>query len=79
MLFEDQIYMKIDLQAKEMSFIVQLFKRKRKEEKDDNNNVRIVKCKECGMYFENKDRLKTHDKKAHSGRGERKKMKKQAF
>jgi hypothetical protein len=36
-----------------MSFIVQLFKRKGKEEKDDDNNVRFVKCKECGMYFEN--------------------------
>jgi hypothetical protein len=71
--------MKMDFKAKEMSFIMQLFKRKGKEEKADDNNGRIVRCKECGMHFESKDRLKTHDKKAPSGRGERKKMKKQAF
>jgi hypothetical protein len=56
-----------------MSLIKQLFKRKAKEEKVDNNNRKIVKCKECSMHFENKDRLNVHEKKAHSGRGERKK------
>jgi hypothetical protein len=56
-----------------MSLIKQLFKRKAKEEKVDNSNRKIVKCKECSMHFENKDRLNVHEKKAHSGRGERKK------
>ena len=55
-----------------MSLIKQFFKRKDKEEKVDKNNKAIVKCKECGMHFENKDRLNVHEKKAHSGRGERK-------
>lgn len=30
-------------------------------------------CKECGMGFTEKERLKKHRKIAHSGRGERKK------
>jgi hypothetical protein len=30
-------------------------------------------CKECGMEFTEKERLKKHRKVAHSGRGERKK------
>jgi hypothetical protein len=54
-----------------MSLIKQLFKRRAKEEKVDNKNT--VKCKECSMQFENKNRLNIHEKKAHSGRGERKK------
>jgi hypothetical protein len=57
-----------------------LFKKKEKKE-DGNNNSRknnetsshSIKCKKCGMSFEGKERLKVHDKKAHSGRGERKK------
>lgn len=32
-----------------------------------------IKCKHCEMSFENKDRLKTHSRIAHTGRGERKK------
>jgi uncharacterized C2H2 Zn-finger protein len=56
-----------------MSLIKQLFKRKEREEKVDRNNKTVVKCKECSMQFESKDRLKVHQKKAHSGRGERKK------
>jgi uncharacterized Zn-finger protein len=32
-----------------------------------------IKCKQCEMKFDDKDRLTIHNKKAHSGRGERKK------
>ena len=32
-----------------------------------------MKCKECGMQFQSKENLQVHKKKAHSGRGERKK------
>lgn len=30
----------------------------------------LVKCKYCNMKFEGKERLKRHQKKAHSERGE---------
>ena len=60
---------------------MRLFKWKQNEEKEDNNSSgnssrSSVKCKHCDMRFEDKERLKIHDKKAHSGRGERKKKKK---
>jgi hypothetical protein len=45
----------------------------RKEKAKDNNNKTIAKCKHCSMEFDDKERLSVHDKKAHSGRGERKK------
>jgi uncharacterized C2H2 Zn-finger protein len=41
--------------------------------KPDKTNT--VKCKECGMTFQEKGRLDIHRKKAHSGKGERKKNK----
>jgi hypothetical protein len=53
-----------------MSF---LFKRKRKNGTNDNKGT--VKCKKCTMTFQDKERLDIHQKKAHSGRGERKKNK----
>jgi hypothetical protein len=56
---------------------MRLFKRKQneKENEDNDNNTSgsMVKCKHCNMRFENKERMKIHNKKAHSGRGERKK------
>ena len=56
---------------------MRLFKRKENEKENDdndNNNSRtMVKCKHCNMRFENKERMRIHNKKAHSGRGERKK------
>ena len=56
---------------------MRLFKRKENEKENDdndNNNSRtMVKCKHCNMRFVNKERMKIHNKKAHSGRGERKK------
>ena len=39
----------------------------------NSNKTSSVKCKECGMMFEEKGRLEIHRKKAHSGKGERKK------
>jgi hypothetical protein len=56
---------------------MRLFKRREKEKgnDDDNNTSTLVKCKHCDMEFEDKGRLKIHDKKAHSGKGERKKGK----
>ena len=53
-----------------MSF---LFKRKRKDGTNDNKPT--IKCKKCTMTFQDKERLDIHQKKAHSGRGERKKNK----
>jgi uncharacterized C2H2 Zn-finger protein len=53
-----------------MSF---LFKRKRKNGTDDDNTA--IKCKKCTMTFQDEKRLDIHQKKAHSGRGERKKNK----
>ena len=46
------------------------FKKNRNESEYDKE---LIKCKECQMKFDNKDRLLIHNKKAHSGRGERKK------
>jgi hypothetical protein len=46
------------------------FKKNRNEGEYDKE---LIKCKECEMKFDNKDRLLIHNKKAHSGRGERKK------
>jgi hypothetical protein len=51
--------------------MVLFFKRNKKEKENDNN--RSVTCKHCEMQFEDKQRLKVHAKKAHTGRGERKK------
>jgi uncharacterized C2H2 Zn-finger protein len=56
-----------------MSF---LFKRIRSgNNKPDSDKENTVKCKECGMTFQGKDRLDIHRRKAHSGKGERKKDK----
>ena len=51
------------------------FNRNKKEKKHNkhDNGIATVKCKYCEMGFENKERLKTHSRIAHSGRGERKK------
>jgi hypothetical protein len=46
------------------------FKKNRNESEYDK---KLIKCKECEMKFDHKDRLIIHSKKAHSGRGERKK------
>ena len=56
--------------------VMRLFGRKKGKLKDEGNNNRTFKCKHCEMKFEDKDRLKIHNKKAHSGKGEKKKMKK---
>jgi uncharacterized C2H2 Zn-finger protein len=56
-----------------MSF---LFKRIRNGNNNSNTDkTNPVKCKECGMTFQEKGRLDIHRKKAHSGKGERKKNK----
>jgi hypothetical protein len=49
--------------------IVMFFFKRNRNKTDDE----LIKCKECEMKFDNKDRLLIHNKKAHSGRGERKK------
>ena len=55
--------------------IMRLFNRKQEGKQDQETELKgkQVKCKECGMQFESKERLKVHSKKAHSGKGERKK------
>ena len=54
-----------------MSF---LFKRIRSgNNKPDSDKGNTVKCKQCGMTFQGKERLEIHRRKAHSGKGERKK------
>jgi hypothetical protein len=49
-----------------------LFFKKNKNQKE-NDDKRYVTCKHCEMQFEDKVRLKVHSRKAHTGRGERKK------
>jgi hypothetical protein len=53
-----------------------LIKRRGQKEgqgKTTSSTAANMKCKECGMQFQSKDNLQVHKKKAHSGRGERKK------
>ena len=45
----------------------------RKNRNESEYDKKLIKCKECEMKFDHKDRLLIHNKKAHSGRGERKK------
>jgi hypothetical protein len=47
--------------------------RKKKEDNKYSDRTKVIKCKNCEMSFENKGRLKTHSRVAHTGRGERKK------
>ena len=51
--------------------IAMFFLKKNKNESEYDK--KLIKCKECEMKFGDKDRLTIHSKKAHSGRGERKK------
>lgn len=45
-----------------------------KKNRNESEYVKkLIKCKQCEMEFDGKDRLIVHSKKAHSGRGERKK------
>jgi uncharacterized C2H2 Zn-finger protein len=44
-----------------------------KKNRNETDNKKLIKCKGCEMKFDDKDRLTIHNKKAHSGRGERKK------
>ena len=58
--------------------LINLFKglikrRWQNEELAKTTTATNLKCKECGMQFQNKDNLQIHKKKAHSGRGEKKK------
>jgi len=50
-----------------------IFGKPKKKRKEGNEENKSYKCKHCEMIFEDKQRLKIHDKKAHSGKGERKK------
>ena len=54
---------------------LKFFKRNKKKKEGNKHSDKAIdiKCKYCEMSFENKDRLKTHSKIAHTGRGERKK------
>ena len=56
-----------------MSFLFKRIRNGSNNTSTDKTNT--VKCKECGMRFPEKERLDIHRKKAHSGRGERKKNK----
>jgi hypothetical protein len=53
-----------------------LFNRKGQKEEEKGKTTPAaanIKCKECGMQFQSKDNLQIHKKKAHSGKGEKKK------
>jgi uncharacterized C2H2 Zn-finger protein len=52
-----------------------VFKRKGQKEEQDKTTTATgnIKCKECGMQFQSKNNLEVHKKKAHSGKGEKKK------
>jgi len=64
----------INLEIKMKNLFKGLFNRKRqKEEKDKITPAANIKCKQCGMQFQSKDNLEVHKKKAHSGKGEKKK------
>jgi hypothetical protein len=54
---------------------LKFFKRNKKKKEDNkySDKTTDIKCKHCEMSFENKERLKTHSRIAHTGRGERKK------
>jgi uncharacterized C2H2 Zn-finger protein len=39
-----------------------------KEEKTEN---RLFKCKHCGTTFDDKEKLKKHNEKAHTGKGKK--------
>jgi hypothetical protein len=54
---------------------LKFFKRNKKKKEGNKHSDKAIdiKCKHCEMSFENKDRLKTHSRIAHSGRGEKKK------
>jgi uncharacterized C2H2 Zn-finger protein len=39
-----------------------------KEEKAEN---RLFKCKHCGTTFDDKEKLKKHNEKAHTGKGKK--------
>ena len=55
-----------------MSFLFRRIK-DRISDKSNDDKPSLAKCKECGMTFQEKGRLEVHRKKAHSGKGERKK------
>ena len=57
---------------KSKSRISSLFKFKEKFSKNKSND-NVIKCKECGMNFNAKERMEAHKKIAHSGKGEKKK------
>ena len=54
------------------SKLASLFKFKDKFSKNKRTDE-IMKCKECHMEFNTKERMNAHKKIAHSGRGEKKK------
>ncbi len=57
---------------KSKSKLASLFKFKDKFSKKKGTDE-VMKCKECHMEFNTKDRMNAHKKIAHSGRGEKKK------
>lgn len=57
---------------KSKSKLASLFKFKDKFSKSKGTNE-VMKCKECHMEFNTKERMNAHKKIAHSGRGEKKK------
>lgn len=58
---------------KSKSRILNLFKFREKLSKNKVNQESF-KCKECGMNFNAKERMESHKKIAHSGKGEKKKQ-----
>ena len=58
---------------KNKSRLSSLFKFTEKFSKNKSDQE-IFKCKECGMTFSAKDRMESHKKIAHSGKGEKKKQ-----
>ena len=58
--------------GKSKSKLASLFNFKEKFSKNKSND-NVIKCKECGMNFNAKERMEAHKKIAHSGRGDKKK------
>jgi hypothetical protein len=57
--------------GKSKSKLLSLFNFKEKFSK--NKEDEVTKCKECNMEFNTKERMNSHKKIAHSGRGDKKK------
>jgi len=70
---EDSLWLNVWIWVPPIKGHTDMFFFKRKGKENDDPGKTAIKCKHCSMVFEDKERLNIHNKKAHSGKGERKK------